>query len=86
SSRVDQGQQRSFSRDEVVPARLTPSWPSQIHLGSPCLAVQQPNKERPNCACPHQPSSSEATSAHGAGSITTQNMIKKESEGFKEYA
>ncbi|RDX61959.1 hypothetical protein CR513_59762, partial [Mucuna pruriens] len=49
SSRVDQGKQKSLSRDEVVPAIPTPSWPSQIRLSSLHLAVQQPNKERPNC-------------------------------------
>ncbi|RDX90737.1 hypothetical protein CR513_27371, partial [Mucuna pruriens] len=48
-SQVDQGQQKSLNRDKVVPARPTPSRPSQIHLGNPHLVAQQPNKERPNC-------------------------------------
>ncbi|RDX79907.1 hypothetical protein CR513_39608, partial [Mucuna pruriens] len=43
SSRVDQGQQKSLSRDEVVPARPTPSRPSQSRLGSSRLAAQQPS-------------------------------------------
>ncbi|RDX97165.1 hypothetical protein CR513_20094, partial [Mucuna pruriens] len=39
SSRVDQGQQKSLNRDEVVPARLTLSRPSQSRLDSSCLSA-----------------------------------------------
>ncbi|RDY14225.1 hypothetical protein CR513_00738, partial [Mucuna pruriens] len=47
-------QQKSLSRDEVVPARLTPSQPNHTRLGNPHLTAQQPNRERPNCANHHR--------------------------------
>ncbi|RDY11407.1 hypothetical protein CR513_03939, partial [Mucuna pruriens] len=66
SSRVDQGQRKSLNRNEVVPARPTPSQPSEIRPSSPCVAAQQRNKVQPNWACPASSSCSARLYIRGA--------------------